>query len=43
MKFEQFKSGVWHQQYQYKSFSPVLVNHGWAWEDPTIYALLEQA
>jgi Fic family protein len=43
MKFEQFKSGVWRQQYQYKSFSPVLINQGWTWEDPTIHALLEQA
>ena len=43
MKFEQFKSGVWRRQYQYKSFSPVTVNHGWTWEDPTIHVLLEQA
>jgi Fic family protein len=43
MKFEQFKSGVWRQQYQYKSFSPVPINQGWTWEDPTIHALLEQA
>ena len=43
MKFEQFQSGVWRQQYQYKSFSPVLINQGWTWEDPTIHALLEQA
>jgi Fic family protein len=43
MKFEQFKAGVWRQQYQYKSFSPILVNQEWTWEDPTIHALLEQA
>lgn len=43
MKFEQFKSGVWRRQYQYKSFSPVPVNHGWTWEDPTIHVLLEKA
>jgi Fic family protein len=43
MKFEQFKSGVWRQQYQYKSFSPIPINQGWTWEDPTIHALLEQA
>ena len=43
MKFEQFKAGVWRKQYQYKSFSPELVNHDWTWEDPTIHILLEQA
>ncbi|WP_428825404.1 Fic family protein [Azonexus sp. IMCC34842] len=43
MKFEQFKAGVWRQQYQYKSFSPIPVNQEWTWEDPTIHALLEQA
>ena len=43
MKFEQFKAGVWRQQYQYKSFSPIPVNQEWTWEDPTIHTLLEQA
>jgi Fic family protein len=43
MKFEQFKAGVWRQQYQYKSFSPVPINQGWTWEDPTIHTLLEQS
>ncbi len=43
MKFEQFKAGVWRQQHQYKSFSPVPLNHGWTWEDPQIHTLLEQA
>jgi Fic family protein len=43
MKLEQFKSGVWRQQHQYKSFSPVPVNQGWTWEDPQIHTLLEQA
>ena len=43
MKFETFKAGRWHQRYQYKSFEPVLVNHEWRWEDPTINALLESA
>jgi Fic family protein len=43
MKFEQFKAGVWRQQYQYKSFSPIPVNQEWTWEDPRIHALLEQA
>lgn len=43
MKFESFKAGQWRQRYQYKSFEPVLVNHDWTWEDPTINTLLEQA
>lgn len=43
MKFETFKAGIWRQRYQYKSFEPVLVNHVWTWEDPTINALLERA
>jgi Fic family protein len=43
MKFEQFKSGVWRQQYQYKSFSPVPVNQQWSWEAPSINTLLEKA
>lgn len=43
MKFEQFRSGTWRQQYQYKSFSPVPINQAWTWEDPTIHTLLEQA
>jgi Fic family protein len=43
MKFETFKAGHWQTRYQYKSFEPVLVNHDWLWEDPTINTLLEQA
>ena len=43
MKFETFKAGAWTQRYQYKSFEPVLVDHAWIWEDPTINALLESA
>ncbi len=43
MKFEGFSPGVWLQQYQYRSFSPVPVNHPWSWEDPRINTLLEQA
>jgi Fic family protein len=43
MKLEQFKAGVWRQQYQYKSFQPVPVNQPWIWEDATINALLERA
>ena len=43
MKFETFKAGALVQRYQYKSFEPVPVDHGWTWEDPTINALLEAA
>lgn len=43
MKFENFKSGDWLQQYQYKSFSPVKVNCQWRWEDPQVNTLLERA
>ncbi len=43
MKFETFKAGRWQRRYQYKSFEPVPVNHGWRWEDPTINSLLERA
>src|SRR5690606_9187017 len=43
MKFEGFEPGVWRQQYQYKSFSPVPVNVEWRWEDPRINTLLERA
>lgn len=43
MKFETFKAGVWHKQYQYKSFSPVPVDHPWSWEDSKINTLLERA
>lgn len=43
MNFEGFQPGVWRQQYQYKSFSPVPVNHEWHWTDARINTLLEQA
>jgi Fic family protein len=43
MKFETFKSGQWRRQFQYRSFSPVLVDHDWTWEDPKIHILLENA
>jgi Fic family protein len=43
MQVEQFVSGQWLQQYQYKSFSPALVNQGWEWLDPSLNILLEQA
>jgi Fic family protein len=43
MKVEDFKSGVWQAQYQYKSFQPVPVNVEWCWENPQINTLLERA
>lgn len=43
MKFEEFQSGTWLQQYQYKSFSPLTVNREWSWENPQINTLLERA
>jgi len=43
MKFEQFKSGAYRQQYQYKSFLPAKINHEWTWDDPRINVLLENA
>jgi Fic family protein len=43
MDLKEFKSGVYKQQYQYKSFSPSRVNHNWVWDDSTINVLLEKA
>ncbi|MEC8009790.1 MAG: Fic family protein [Pseudomonadota bacterium] len=43
MQFENFTSGTWLNQYQYKSFSPTPVNHGWTWLDPSVNMLLEKA
>lgn len=43
MKIEEFHAGVTKQQYQYKSFSPSLINQEWVWEDAKINTLLEQA
>nr|WP_305909732.1 Fic/DOC family N-terminal domain-containing protein [Methylomarinum sp. Ch1-1]MDP4522663.1 Fic/DOC family N-terminal domain-containing protein [Methylomarinum sp. Ch1-1] len=43
MQVEQFVSGTWLQQYQYKSFSPAPVNQSWEWLDPGLNTLLEQA
>ena len=43
MNFKEFKAGRWVQQYEYRSFSPALVDHEWTWEDPLINTLLEEA
>lgn len=42
MRFEEFKSGTYRRQFQYKSFSPSPINEEWSWEDPRINALLEE-
>lgn len=43
MNLKHFKSGVFKQQYQYKSFTPTPINHLWVWDDPKINTLLEEA
>lgn len=43
MQFEEFTSGSYRQQYEYKSFSPTRINHEWVWSDPRINTLLEEA
>ncbi|MFH1657595.1 MAG: Fic family protein [bacterium] len=43
MKNTTFKSGIYKQQYEYKSFSPYLVNTAFKWSDPKIDVLLEDA
>jgi Fic family protein len=43
MQVEQFTSGHWLQQYQYKSFSPTPINVEWQWLDPQLNTLLERA
>ena len=29
MKIKDYNSGIWKQQYEYKSFSPAGINHSW--------------
>lgn len=43
MKFEKFESGVYRNQYKYKSFLPAKINQEWTWDDPRINVLLEKA
>ena len=43
MKFEDFSSGIYQNQYQYKSFLPTKINQEWSWNDPRINILLESA
>lgn len=43
MKIEEFKSGNYLQQREYKSFSPSAINNEWTWEDGKINTLLAEA
>lgn len=43
MKIEDFKSGIYQEQFQYKSFLPELINQEWTWDDPRMNVLLEKA
>lgn len=43
MKFEDFKSGDYRKQYEYRSFLPSKINQEWTWDDPRINVLLENA
>jgi Fic family protein len=43
MKIEEFVSGRYLQQNEYKSFSPTRINTTWTWEDGKINTLLEDA
>ncbi len=43
MNINDYKSGTYVQQYQYKSFLPELINHQWSFSDPEIQQLLSEA
>jgi Fic family protein len=43
MKIEEFISGQYLRQNQYKSFSPVKINQDWTWEDGKLNTLLSEA
>lgn len=43
MNLEDFKSGTFRQEYQYKSFIPNTINHTFTWDDPQINTMLESA
>ena len=40
---ENFKAGIYKQQYQYKSFSPSAINRNFKWKDKEIDILLAEA
>ncbi|NOX98922.1 MAG: Fic family protein [Verrucomicrobia bacterium] len=43
MNIAEYRSGIWKDQYQYKSFSPSLVNLQWRWDLPELDTLLAEA
>lgn len=43
LNIKNFKSGVYQNQYRYKSFLPSTINRQWIWDNPAINTLLEQA
>ncbi|MEA2095195.1 MAG: Fic family protein [Candidatus Cloacimonadota bacterium] len=43
MKIEEFKSGTYTQEYEYKAFLPNSINSNWIWEDSEINILLDEA
>ncbi|MEA1972304.1 MAG: Fic family protein [Candidatus Cloacimonadota bacterium] len=43
MKLEEFKSGTYTQEYEYKAFLPNSINSNWIWEDSEINILLDEA
>lgn len=43
MDINQFKAGVWEEQYQYQSFLPELINHEWKVTEPKILTLMDEA
>ncbi len=43
MPTQSYKSGSYKQQYQYRSFTPTLINKAFTWNDPNIHVLLEDA
>ena len=43
MRSKTFKSGSYKQQFQYRSFTPTIINQPFTWNDPIIDVLLEDA
>lgn len=43
MNLKDYISGKYRQEYQYKSFVPMPINHTFTWDDPQINTLLEDA
>jgi len=43
MNIDDFKAGIYKQQYEYKSFSPAVINHSWEITDTEIQQLLSDA